>query len=165
MRPWAVAVLALALAAPVAAGLAHAQALPADADKDGIADDVDECPESAPYDMVDGVGCAVCDCDENAAGDDWSSRGDYLRCVLDEVHARRADGRLTRKASRLVVKAARNSTCGTDTKVRCCIMFAARPQGICKVMDEARCEAGLLGADVVEDIDSGSCFPNPCVHE
>lgn len=165
MRPWAVAVLALALAAPVVVGLAHAQALPADADRDGVMDDDDECLDSAPYDLVDAVGCPVCDCDQDAAGDEWSSRGAYLRCVLDEVHARRADGRLSRKAARPFVKAARNSTCGHENKVRCCIMFSAKPQGICKVMDEARCDESLLGAEVVEDIDGGSCFPNPCVHD
>ena len=156
--------LVLALAAPVAVGLAHAQALPADADRDGVIDDDDECLDSAPYEMVDAVGCPVCACDEDAAGNDWSSRGAYLRCVLTEVHARRDDGRLSRKESRLVVKAARSSSCGHATKTRCCIMFAAKDEGMCKVMDEARCDAELLHAEVAEDIDGGSCFPNPCVH-
>jgi len=165
MRPWAVAALVLALAAPLAAGLAHAEALPADADKDGVMDDVDDCLASALYEMVDATGCTVCDCDEDASGQEWSSRSAYLRCVLDEVRARRADARLDRKAARLVVKAARNSTCGYATKVRCCIMFVGKPKGMCKVMDELRCEASLLGAELVEDLDSGSCFPNPCLAE
>jgi hypothetical protein len=108
--------------------------------------------------MVDEDGCAVCECD-----DAWDARGQYLRCVYDEIHARRADGRLDRKEARLVSKAARNSTCGHDTKVRCCVMFAAKSDGMCKIMDELRCDAVLLGADAVEDLDSGSCFPNPCV--
>jgi hypothetical protein len=158
MRPWAVAALALALVASAATGRAGAQALPADADRDGVMDDVDLCPDSAPYEMVDQDGCAVCECD-----DGWDSRGEYLHCVYDELHARRADGRLSRKAARPVMKAARNSTCGYDTKVRCCIMFAARSEGMCKIMDEVRCDATLLGAETVEDLDSGSCFPNPCV--
>ena len=158
MRPWAVAALVLALVAPIAPGQAGAQALPADADRDGVVDDDDLCPDSAPYEMVDADGCAVCECD-----DAWDSRGEYLRCIYDELHARRADGRLTRKAARLVTKAARTTTCGYENKVRCCVMFAAKSTGMCKIMDEVRCDATMLGADVVEDLDSGSCFPNPCV--
>ena len=149
MRPWAVAVLALALIAPIATGRANAQALPADADRDGVLDDVDACPDSGQHELVDAAGCSVCDCDE-----EWDSRGAYTRCVYDEVHARRGDGRLTRKAARLVVKAARNSTCGFDTKVRCCIMFSEKPEGMCRIMDELRCDESLLGAAVVVDLDS-----------
>ncbi len=157
MRPWAVAALALALVASVATGRARSQALPADADRDGVADDADLCPDTQPYEMVDDDGCPVCDCD-----DAWDARGQYLRCVNQEIHARRADGRLTGKTARLVSKAARNSTCGNDTKVRCCIALPGKPTGMCRIMDEVRCDATLLGADAVEDLDSGSCFPNPC---
>lgn len=157
MRPWAAAALALALVATVATGQARSQALPADADRDGVADDVDLCPDTAPYDLVDGDGCPVCDCD-----DAWNKRGEYLRCVYQEIRARRADGRLTVQAARLVSKAARNSTCGNDTKVRCCLMIAGKPTGMCRIMDEVRCDATLLGAAAVQDLDSGSCFPNPC---
>ena len=163
MRPWAAAALALALLAPVATDLARAQALPADADRDGVTDDVDACPETPPYDMVDAAGCSVCDCDDDVTGEPWSSRRDYLRCVLDEVHARRVGGELDRKAARLVLKAARSSTCGVDTDVRCCIMFTEKGSGMCRIMDEMRCDEAVLGASLVEDLDSGSCFPNPCV--
>ena len=162
MRPWAVAVLALALAASLAAGPVQAQALPADADRDGVADDVDACPDSGLYELVDASGCAVCACEAAAPGADPSARADYLRCVFTEIHARRADGRLTRKAARPFVKAARVSTCGVD-KVRCCIMFEGKAEGMCRITDEVRCDASL-GADVV-DLDVGSCFPNPCVAE
>jgi len=160
MRRWSVVVLALMLAVPFApsAGLADPPA--ADVDQDGVADEVDACPDTAPYDMVDAAGCPVCDCDE-----DWASRGEYLGCVLDEVHARRADDSLGRKAAKLVVKAARNSTCGYPTKVRCCVMIHEKSTGMCKIMDELRCDEALLGADDVEDFDSGSCFPNPCALE
>ncbi len=162
MRPWAAALLGLVLVAP-AIGLVHAQPLPADADRDGVPDDVDACPDTPPYDLVDDVGCSVCDCDDDGTGQAWASRSDYLRCVLAEVHARRLDGRLTRRAERPVIHAARSSTCGVDTNVRCCIMFDGRSEGICKIVDEMRCDDGLLGATTVEDLGSGSCFPNPCV--
>jgi hypothetical protein len=157
MRPWAAAALALALVASVATERARSQALPADADRDGVADDVDLCPDTPPYELVDADGCPVCDCD-----DAWDARGEYLRCINQEIRARRTDGRLTGKDARLVSKAARNSTCGYDTKVRCCIPLPGKPTGMCRIMDEVRCDATLLGADAVQDLDSGSCFPNPC---
>ncbi len=155
MRPWAVAAFALALAGPVTAGLGHAQALPPDADSDGVADDVDQCPDTPAYDLVGADGCSVCPC-----ADDWKSRAGYLHCVLDEVHARRVDGALTRSAARPFVKAARSSTCGQDMKVRCCIMFPGRSEGMCRVVDEAAC-VGDSGDGV--SLGDGSCFPNPCV--
>lgn len=133
----------------------------ADADGDGVADSADACPDTAPYDLVDASGCNVCDCDETAAGEPWASRRDYLRCVLGELHARRAEGSLPRKRARLALRAVRGSTCGQEHLVRCCVMFAAKPTGLCRVMDEMRCDDDILHADV-EDLGSGSCFPNPC---
>ena len=165
MRHWAAVVLLVALAAPVATAPAHADALPSDADKDGVMDDVDACLDTAPYTVVDAAGCDVCECDVDADGEAWTSRTAYLRCVLDEVHARRADGTLARKHARLLVKAARNSSCGYETRVRCCIMFPPKGKGMCKITDEVRCEAAFVGVNVVENHDSGSCFPNPCVAE
>jgi hypothetical protein len=134
----------------------------ADADGDDVADDVDACPDSPAYDLVDAAGCSVCDCEVNADEEEWSSRGAYMRCVIGEIHARRLAKTLSRKAARLAVKAARKSTCGTEDDVRCCIMFPGKPLGTCKVMDEVRCDETMLGAALVEDLDSGSCFPNPC---
>lgn len=157
MRPWAVAAFALALVGPVTAGLVHAQALPPDADKDGVADDVDQCPATPPFELVGADGCSVCPCDGS-----WSSRTDYMHCVLDEIHVRRGDGSLTRKAARPFIKAARNSTCGQEMKTRCCIMFAGKSSGMCRVVDQARCD-GALAVGGVESLDAGSCYPNPCV--
>jgi hypothetical protein len=164
MRPWAVAAFALALTAPIMVGLVHAQALPPDADKDGVADDVDLCPDSPPYELVGDDGCSVCPCGGDVLGSTWASRTDYLHCVLDEVHARRADGQLTRKAARPFVRAARNATCGQAMKVRCCIMFEGKSEGMCRVVDEARCD-GALAIGGIASLDAGSCFPNPCVAE
>lgn len=159
MRWWA----RLAVVVLLVGACAHAQSLPApDADGDGVGDDVDLCPDTPAYTLVGADGCDVCACDADASGEPWASRGAFLRCVLDEVHARRYDGRLDRKTARLVVRAARNSTCGYETRVRCCIMFAAG-EGMCKIMDELRCDADALHAAVAEDLDGGSCFPNPCV--
>lgn len=161
MRWWA----RIALVGLLVAACAHAQDLPPDADGDGVADDADLCPDTATYALVDADGCDLCACDAGAAGEPWPKRADFLHCVLDEVHARRLDGRLDRKASRLVIRAARNSTCGYETRVRCCLMLPSKPAGMCKVMDEVRCDASALHADMVEDHGTGSCFPNPCVVE
>jgi len=49
-------------------------------------------------------------------------------------------------------------------KVRCCIMFAGRAEGICRVIDDIRCDEDVLRAETVEDLGSGSCVPNPCLH-
>jgi hypothetical protein len=166
MRPWAAVALLLAIVAPSAPSFTHADALPSDADEDGVMDEIDACLDTEPYALVDDVGCDVCDCDENpVTGDLWDSRTTYLRCVLDEVHGRRADKSLSRRDARYFIKAARNSSCGYETKVRCCIMFPPKGKGMCKIMDELRCEASLIGAEVVENHDRGSCFPNPCVSE
>jgi hypothetical protein len=161
MRWWA----RIALVGLLVGACAHAQDLPPDADGDGIVDEVDACPGTATYALVDAEGCDVCACDVDATGEPWAKRGDYLHCVLDEVHARRLAEQLDRKASRLVIKAARNSTCGYETRVRCCIMLPSKPAGMCKVMDVLRCDANALHAGMVEDHDAGSCFPNPCVSE
>lgn len=166
MRPWAVGLLAVSLAGPVAVVPAWSQVMPvSDADADGVPDDVDACLDSPPYELVDAQGCSLCDCEGDANDDDWSSRGAYMRCVLGEIHARRLAKTITRKDARLALKAARNSTCGIATRVRCCIMFPGRPDGICRVMDELRCNEAVLNASTVEDHESGSCFPNPCVFE
>jgi hypothetical protein len=164
---WVAVLLAVSLCGPAwtVPGRAEEAVQPPDADADGVTDAADACPDSPPYELVDDAGCSVCDCDEDADGEDWSSRGAYMRCVFDEIHARRLAKTLNRKQARLVVKAARKSSCGRVTDVRCCIMFPEKGTGMCKVMDELRCDEDLLGAAVVEDLGSGSCFPNPCVHE
>jgi len=160
MRSWA----RLALAVFLAASLAGAQALPADADGAGVADDVDACPDTPTFDLVDGDGCSVCDCEEDPSGKAWTSRGAYLRCVVGAVRERRVAGTIARKQARLVLRAARSSTCGDENLVRCCVMFVGKDQGMCRVMDELRCDGDLLHADAAEDLDVGSCLPNPCVH-
>jgi len=35
---------------------------------------------------------------------------------------------------------------------------------MCRIVDEMRCDASLVGGGTVLDLGSGSCFPNPCVH-
>ena len=163
MRSWAWLAVVVMLSVP-AAGVALAQLPPAaDADHDGVPDDVDACPDTPPYDLVDSTGCSVCDCEVDGTGAPWASRTAYVRCVLAEVRARRAGGLLTSRAARPYLHAMRMSSCGYETRTRCCIMFPGRPQGLCRVMDEAICDPDVLHAETAEDFDAGSCFPNPCI--
>ncbi|HXJ32975.1 MAG TPA: hypothetical protein VMS22_02965 [Candidatus Eisenbacteria bacterium] len=158
MRTLARLVLALLLAAP----LAGAQTVRDDLDQDGVADDADACPDTPAFDLVDAAGCSVCDCEATASGAPWSSRGDYVRCVVGTVRERRIDGTITRKEARATLRAARSSACG-EHLVRCCVMFDGQDEGMCRVMDELRCDAGILRANEVTDLGAGSCLPNPCV--
>jgi len=122
---------------------------------------VDACPDTPAYELVDQNGCSVCDCESDPSGAAWTTRRDYLRCVLDQVRVRRMAGDLGRKAARLALRAARNSTCGDDTLVRCCIAFPGQ-QAMCKIMVDSRCDEELLHTEAVDDLDAGSCLPNPC---
>jgi hypothetical protein len=160
MRSFARLALGLLLATSFSGGVAAAADV--DSDGDGVVDAVDQCPDTPAFDIVDATGCSVCDCDGDANGNDWGSRSAYLHCVLDSVHQGRLDSTLTRTRARAVLHAARSSTCGSAHLVRCCLMFPGRPSGICRIMDELRCDQGM-SSNIAEDFDTGSCLPNPCV--
>jgi hypothetical protein len=150
-------VLALAFAVPLATGVPCALAGSPDADGDGVADVLDVCADTPPYEAVDAAGCSACPCDA-----DWSSRTAYLRCVYGAVRARRQAGGLGTKDGRAIAKAARASTCGHATRVRCCVLFPEKGTGLCRVMDELRCDGEMLRTEAVVDAGGGSCLPNPC---
>jgi hypothetical protein len=163
MRSWWARVgVTLGFAIALARGVAIA-GTPGDADADGVPDALDACPDTQAYELVGADGCSVCDCEVDANGEPWAARRDYVRCVVAEVRARRIAHAIGRTQARLALRAARNATCGGEYLVRCCIMFPLRAEGLCRVMDEMRCDAGLLHADEVLDLDAGSCLPNPCV--
>lgn len=147
----------LAVAAPVAAQTSG------DDDGDGIANEVDDCPDTPAGDMVGDDGCSVCDCDADADGNDWGSHQAYVACVATEVHARRTGGTMKAKAARQQMRHAKDSSCGDPDLTRCCIpLKRAASTSRCIVMSTDRC--GTLGDhdDAVQDVDSGSCLPNPC---
>jgi hypothetical protein len=152
-----VLVLVLSLVAPLATATPRAWAGPPDADGDGVADRADACPGTAAYELVDDDGCSVCPCEH-----DWTSRVAYLRCVYDAARERREAGDLSARKGRAVAKAARASTCGRPTWVRCCIAFPEKGTGSCRVMDALRCDAELVRTEHVADAGPGSCLPNPC---
>jgi hypothetical protein len=118
---------------------------PADSDGDGVPDEVDSCPDTPAGDLVDATGCSVCPCEVS-----WSSGRAYLRCVRAAVKRHTLDGTLGRAAARLALRHARLSTCGRAGLTRCCV------RSRCRLMAPARC------ASDAEDLDVGSCTPNPC---
>lgn len=140
-----------------------ARAAAVDDDLDGVDDAIDECIDTPPGDFVDAVGCSVCDCDFDANGDDWSSRGAYVRCVIKEAKARKASSRLSRHAFRDAVKRARNSSCGDADLTRCCVWSSEDTEAArCRITTWEQCDPDTMGVYDAEDFDVGSCLPNPC---
>jgi hypothetical protein len=153
-------VLALLLA-----GSAFAQT--ADADGDGVADAIDQCPDTPPGDLVDGTGCSVCPCDGPTEGATWTSHADYVVCVVGAAKARRASGQLTRTKARAAMRQAKRATCGDATLTRCCVYppdsDADVVVGTCKIMSVDKCSQLEDDPDLDdEDTGPGSCAPNPC---
>jgi hypothetical protein len=154
--------LACALAVSLAS-VAGAADIP-DADGDGVADAVDACPNTADGDFVGPDGCTICPCEQRLDGETWASHGEFLACVGAE-----ARNVLSRRATRAALRRARNSTCGNDDLVRCCVFQNDDAMtGRCRVMTGDACDA--LDDSLFDDpngasawdFDSGSCLPNPC---
>ena len=162
---WAAVVGALALAAATAGWSAPP---PADDDGDGVSDEIDECLDTPPADLIDEAGCSVCPCDGTADGAPWASHQAYVACVKSAARAQREAGALPRRAMRAAIKAARSSTCGTDALTRCCVFEdidedAEEVWGRCRTMTERACEDLGDRIDWTEDMGGGSCVPNPCL--
>jgi hypothetical protein len=141
---------------------------PFDFDLDGVADDVDECEETPPGDLIDATGCSLCPCEETFDEEPWESHDAYVQCVMGEAKRMRKARLLTRKAKRAAVKRARRSTCGNEVMTRCCVYPDYAPDaesvtGSCRIMTVDECFD--LGDRLdAEDTGAGSCNPNPCVY-
>jgi N-acetylneuraminic acid mutarotase len=86
-----------------------------DRDGDGVSDDVDRCPGTAPDTSVDPAdGCSIaqlCPC-ERPAGNHWRSHGDYVSCGARETNRFVGLGLLERAARGKSHAGAANSVCG-----------------------------------------------------
>lgn len=160
MRIAAMALLLLVAAVPAA----RAQSI--DLDTDGVADAVDVCPDTPTGDLVGADGCSACPCDGPADGDRaWAARYEYLRCVVVTARGMR-DAGLSRRGYRDAVRHARLSSCGDVAKTRCCLYRDIDDEtGRCRVMAADRCDADLMNHFDADDVDEGSCLPNPCSYE
>jgi hypothetical protein len=137
-----------------------------DLDVDGVDDAVDVCPDTPTGDLVGADGCSACPCDGPADADrDWAGRFEYLRCVVTAAREMR-DGGMSRRAYRDALRHARLSSCGDVTKTRCCLYRDIDDEsGRCRVMAAERCDADLMNQFDADDVDEGSCLPNPCAFE
>lgn len=82
-----------------------------DADDDGVPDGDDVCAMTPPETLVNADGCSIdqaCPCD-----DPWPNHYSYVRCVANEVSDLLAEGLITRAEKRAIVRAARQSNCGS----------------------------------------------------
>ena len=149
---WCLAVafaMSFAVAAPAAA---------LDADLDGVADTVDQCPTTPVLDLVNSTGCSVCPCE--AA---WATHQAYVDCVTAEAYARFNAGLLTRTKRNDAITHAKSSTCGTVGVTRCCTWkrLITGSMGTCSLLAPSRCTFAILGK-WAEDRSTGSCYYNPC---
>ena len=97
-------------------GALRGQMLPADGDGDGVPDDQDECPNTAPGAVVDANGCSLdqlCPCDGN-----WRSHAQYLSCLIRVTRQFQRQGLITASERRAIVREALRSDCGKPVRKR-----------------------------------------------
>lgn len=85
-----------------------------DVDADRVGDACDAC-HATPLGLVDATGCAVeqlCPCFANQAGQVWTDRTDYLRCVARAARTLRREGQVSRSDALKIVREAARSMCG-----------------------------------------------------
>jgi hypothetical protein len=108
---------------------------------------------------------AACPCDATATGTTWVSHGQYVACVAREARQLRTEGILDPKQGRAAMRAARQSTCGNPALTRCCVYQSDDDNvGRCRMMSPDACDAldAQMNQGGADDMDSGSCVPNPC---
>ncbi|HYD49346.1 MAG TPA: thrombospondin type 3 repeat-containing protein, partial [Terriglobales bacterium] len=70
-----------------------------DGDGDRIGDACDRCEATAGGELANGLGCSVtqmCPCDARRSGRPWETQGQYLRCVGEAARSLRDKGLLSR---------------------------------------------------------------------
>ena len=91
------------------------KALIADTDGDGVPDDKDNCPDTAPGSVVNEHGCnleQLVPCGGPATGGTWRNHGEYLRAVTTATDAFLAAGLITPEQREAVLRVTRHSDCG-----------------------------------------------------
>jgi hypothetical protein len=81
-----------------------------DADGDGVSDDDDQCPGSAPGEIVNAKGCSI----EQLVPcrGPWRNHGDYVRALMRVSSDFVAAGLITRAQQRAILRAGAQSNCG-----------------------------------------------------
>jgi hypothetical protein len=81
-----------------------------DVDVDGVCDEDDVCPDTAPEDSVDPDGCSItdyCPCDGG-----WKTHGKYVKCVDQATDYFVGVGLITEQEGTVIHSEAANSDCG-----------------------------------------------------
>ena len=108
-------------------GLAQIEVIPApvlDLDQDGVADDVDKCPDTMMDSIVDARGCAIqqyCSCDDKKRhGHESKSHGhnnDYRKCIAKTAKKFQRAGLIDKNQRKQAVKDARRKDCAKPHKL------------------------------------------------
>jgi hypothetical protein len=163
-----IGILVLGTVTPAATQIAGGEddGVAGDVDADGVADVLDQCPETPSGELVGSDGCSVCSCDQSPDGSPWPSHRAYVGCVDVEARRQHEAGTLTRKQMRAAHSHAIRSTCGSAGLTRCCVYADFMDDaGRCQLITPTACDAideGTFEGDA-EDEGSGSCVPNPCI--
>jgi len=86
-----------------------------DTDGDGVPDDKDGCPDTAPGSVVNEHGCGIeqlVPCGGPATGGTWRNHGDYLRALTAATDDFLAAGLITPEQREALLRVARRSDCG-----------------------------------------------------
>jgi hypothetical protein len=96
---------------PITRGhLAAGQLSPVDADRDGVPDFLDQCPNTPSNSVVNSAGCSIeqlCPC----AGP-WRNHGEYVNCVKQTTGDFFRAGLITEAQRRVLLNKAAQSNCG-----------------------------------------------------
>ena len=94
-------------------GSASIEIIPADSDQDldndGVNDDQDRCPDTAPDALVDATGCAL---SQYCVCADFSSHGAYVECIAKTSRRFVLDGLMDKKHRNQAIRDAARSACG-----------------------------------------------------
>ncbi len=88
---------------------------PPDADKDGVPDADDQCPDTSAGAIVDAQGCSIdqlVPCAGPRTGGTWKNHGQYVSSVARTAEAFLAAGLITAAENDAIVAAAAHSDCG-----------------------------------------------------
>lgn len=89
--------------------------LPPDADQDGVADALDQCPDTEPGAIVDAAGCSlpqVCSCSDD------NSQNRYLKCIRKTAKRFQRSGLIDQQQRKQVIKQARLRGCAKRQQQR-----------------------------------------------
>jgi hypothetical protein len=96
----------------------HLVMIVADQDQDGVKDDLDACPDTAPGDRVDLSGCAIaqyCPCAGPMGGTaPWKNHGQYASCIATRSASFEAAGLISVEEHDTIVSNAARSACGRE---------------------------------------------------